>query len=86
MLILHKIICCDPSSDPSRRDGSHEGSQHMVSIRNKKNNFIKYSLLPTALCKRNTLLSYYKQMKFVPLEYTALEIVVVVLLLLVRPR
>ena len=30
-------ICCDPSSEPSRRDGSDEGSQHMVSVRNKKN-------------------------------------------------
>ena len=29
--------CCDPSSEPSQRDGSDEGSQHMVSIRNKKN-------------------------------------------------
>ena len=30
LLILHKNICCDPSSDPSRHDGSDEGSQHMV--------------------------------------------------------
>ena len=37
MLILHKNICCDPSSEPSHRDGSDEGSQHIVSIRNKKN-------------------------------------------------
>ena len=37
MLILHKNICCDPSSEPSQRDGSDEGSQHMVLIRNKKN-------------------------------------------------
>ena len=29
-LILLKNICCDPSSEPSRRDGSDEGSQHMV--------------------------------------------------------
>ena len=36
LLILHKSICCDPSSEPSRRDGSDEGSQHMVSMRNKK--------------------------------------------------
>ena len=35
-LILVKIICCDPSSVPSCRDGSDEGSQHMVSLRNKK--------------------------------------------------
>ena len=37
LLILHKNICCDPSSEPSRQDGSDEGSQHMVSIRSKKN-------------------------------------------------
>ena len=27
-------ICCDPSLEPSRRDGSHEGSQHMILLRN----------------------------------------------------
>ena len=37
LLILHKNIGCDPSSEPSRRDGSDEGSQHMVLMRNKKN-------------------------------------------------
>ena len=37
LLILHKNICCDPSSEPSQQDGSDEGSQHMVSTRNKKN-------------------------------------------------
>ena len=31
-----RYLCCDPSSEPSQRDGSDEGSQHMVSIRNKK--------------------------------------------------
>ena len=42
MVILHKNLCCDPSSEPSQRDssdpssepsrrqGSDEGSQHMV--------------------------------------------------------
>ena len=30
LLILHKNISCDPSSEPSRRDGSDEGSQHVV--------------------------------------------------------
>ena len=35
--ILVKNICCDPSSEPSGRDGSDEGSQHMVSFKNKKN-------------------------------------------------
>ena len=28
-------IGCDPSSEPSQQDGSDEGSQHMVSTRNK---------------------------------------------------
>ena len=28
LLILHKNICCDSSSEPSRRDSSDEGSQH----------------------------------------------------------
>ena len=30
-------IDCDPSSEPSRRDGSDKGSQHMVLLRNKNN-------------------------------------------------
>ena len=30
-------IFCDPSSEPSQRDGSDEGSQHMVLMRYKKN-------------------------------------------------
>ena len=34
---LHKNIFCDPSLEPSRRDGSNEGSQHMFLLRNKKN-------------------------------------------------
>ena len=29
ILILQKNICCDPSLEPSRRDGSNDGSQHM---------------------------------------------------------
>ena len=37
LLILHKNINCDPSSEPSRPDGSNEGSQRMVSWINKKN-------------------------------------------------
>ena len=35
-LILHKSIGCDPSYELSKRDGSEEGSQHMVLMRNKK--------------------------------------------------
>ena len=52
LLILYKNICCDPSSEPSHRDGSDEGSQHMVSMRNKKNYpsvKIIYPLLSRAL-------------------------------------
>ena len=39
-IIFHlspKNIFCDPSLEPSRRDGSNEGSQHMFSLGNKKN-------------------------------------------------
>ena len=32
-----KNTFCDPSLEPSHRDGSNEGSQHMFSLRNKKN-------------------------------------------------
>ena len=35
-IFLHKNICCDPSLEPSYRDGSNEGSQHMFSLKNKK--------------------------------------------------
>ena len=42
MKIYVENICCEPSSEPSHRDGSDEGSQHMVLMRNKKN----YHLLP----------------------------------------
>ena len=38
LLILHKNISCDPSSELSHRDGSDEGSHHIISMRNKKNN------------------------------------------------
>ena len=37
LLILDKNICCDPSSETSPQDSSDEGSQHMVSMRKKKN-------------------------------------------------
>ena len=29
-LFLNKNICCDPSLESSRRDGSVDGSQHMI--------------------------------------------------------
>ena len=34
--IYHQNIFRDPSLEPSRRDGSNEGSQHMFSLRNKE--------------------------------------------------
>ena len=42
--------CCDPSSKQSRQDGSDEGPQHMVLMRNKQNYhkifpFISYLIL-----------------------------------------
>ena len=33
-LFLIENICCDPSSEPSHRDRSVEGSQHVLSMRN----------------------------------------------------
>ena len=30
LLFLIETVCCDPSSEPSRRDGSDEESQHML--------------------------------------------------------
>ena len=35
--IFSRKHICDPSLEPSRRDGSNEGSQYMFSLRNKKN-------------------------------------------------
>ena len=32
-----KRLCCNPSLELSHRDGSDEGSQHMFSVRNKRN-------------------------------------------------
>ena len=37
LLVLHRNICCDPSSELSHRDSSDEGSKIMVSLRNKQN-------------------------------------------------
>ena len=34
--IISHISPCNPSLEPSWRDGSNEGSQHMFSLRNKK--------------------------------------------------
>ena len=47
-----KTIYCDPSSEPSHRDGSDEGSQHMFFMQNQQKLsliIIKYSLLSRAL-------------------------------------
>ena len=66
--VLHIHICCDPSSEPSQQGGSDEGSQHMVSVRNKKNypsNIIKYSpylelrSLPSCLMTVCSLIYYF---------------------------
>ena len=46
-LFLIETICCDPSSEPSRRDGSDEGSQHMFSSKiNKKYILNCHQILP----------------------------------------
>ena len=37
LMRLNKNIFCDPSLEPSCRDGSNEGSQHMFLLKNKKN-------------------------------------------------
>ena len=36
-IFLHKNTFCDPSLQPSGRDGSNGRPQHMVSLRNEKN-------------------------------------------------
>ena len=36
-LFLNENICCDPSLEPSRRDGSNDGSQDMFLWRNIAN-------------------------------------------------
>ena len=51
-IFLHKNTFCDFSLEPSRQDGSNEGSQHMFSLRNKKKlslNYPRYPLLSGAL-------------------------------------
>ena len=37
LLILHKNVCCDSSSELSQQDGTDEGSQHIALMRNRKN-------------------------------------------------
>ena len=36
-LISQRKICCDPSLEPSRQDGSNDGSQNMFIWRNMEN-------------------------------------------------
>ena len=36
-LFVHENLCCDPSLETSLQDGSNEGSHHMLSLRNEKN-------------------------------------------------
>ena len=48
-LFLIETICCDPSSGPSHRDGSDEGSQHMFISRTNKNYPLLSSNTPSYL-------------------------------------
>ena len=50
-LFLHETICCDPSSEPSRRDGSGEGNNICFIHNSPKLSVIitKYSLLSRAM-------------------------------------
>ena len=54
-LFFRLSIHCDPSLEPSRRDGSKEGSQCMFLLRNKKLflNYPKYPLLSKAMLFNN---------------------------------
>ena len=61
-LFLIETICCDPSSEPSRRDGSDEGSQHMFLCRINKNypllspntpSYLARALIKAKHCKHN---------------------------------
>ena len=45
-MFLHKNILCDPSVEPPHRDGSNEGSQHIISL---SLNYLPYPLLSGAL-------------------------------------
>ena len=43
-LFLNKNICCDPSLEPSRRDGSNGRPQHMLSWKKNKENYLVVTL------------------------------------------
>ena len=60
------VVTC--SSEPSHRDGSDEGSHHMVLMRNKKTYssiMIKYSLLSRAQLMVSKIFSETYQYAFV---------------------
>ena len=42
-------IYCDPSLEPSHRDSSNEGSQH-VFIEKSRKNFFEFSSIPPLIC------------------------------------
>ena len=50
-ILLHKNIVCVPPLEPSRQEGSNEGSQNMLLLRNKKKKliYLQYPLLSGAL-------------------------------------
>ena len=47
--VSHKNRFCDPSLELSRQDGSNEGSQHMILLRNKKNYLLNSGHTPSYL-------------------------------------
>ena len=54
-MYLYKNIFYDPSLEPSHRDGSNEGSQHMFLFKNKKIIFELSSIPPQYLLLSGTL-------------------------------
>ena len=48
-LFLSGTLCCDPSSEPSQRDGSAEGSQHMFCVKLTKIIPYYHQILPLIL-------------------------------------
>ena len=48
-LFLKENICCDTSLEPSRRDGSNDGSQYMFLWRNTANYPLNISITPSYL-------------------------------------
>ena len=66
--MLHKTVCCDPSSEPSR-DGSEEGTQDVVSEKYKSNCpsvIIGYHFLSRALDMQNgkTMLTQLRLLQY----------------------